>query len=52
MAKYIKSYSDEIREIIENITLTPDENIKLKRSLNVIKPYLKDVFEDMYKFFY
>ncbi|WP_160687014.1 hypothetical protein [Clostridium sp. C2-6-12] len=51
MAKYYKNYSDEVRKIINNTILTPAEDEKLKKCMKIIKPYLKNVFEDMYKLF-
>lgn len=51
MAKYYKHYSDEVRIIINDTTLTPDQDEKLKKFMNTLNPYLKDVFEDMYKLF-
>ena len=51
MGKYLKNYSDEIRKIFNNAVLTSYQDDELKKCLNNIKPYLKDVFEDMYKLF-
>lgn len=51
MAKYYKDYSDDVKKIIYDTTLSPDEDEKLKKCMKIIKPYLKDVFEDMYKLF-
>lgn len=51
MAKYFKKYSNEIKNIIDNTFLTNDQENILKNCLFNIKPYLKEVFEDMYKLF-
>jgi hypothetical protein len=51
MAKYYKDYSDDVKKIINDTTLSPNENDKLKECMAIMKPYLKDVFEDMYKLY-
>ncbi len=51
MAKYIKNYSDEIKNIINATILTEEQNNILKECISNVKPNLKDVFEDMYKLF-
>lgn len=50
MAKYYKDYSEDVKKTIKDTTLSPNEDDKLKECMKIIKPYLKDVFEDMYKY--